>query len=106
MKSVKPKQYTRSPQYGKFQSFTPTGKSDYVDLMSLEVEYEGDEYKVGQLFATSIINKGKTGVQGHKIKELEDKVAKLERNNKRLVAAIKELELQLDKVLKSNKIIY
>lgn len=105
MKSVKTKEYTRSPNYGKFKGFTPTGKEEYTNILDIELTYEGNEYRAGELLGQSVRNQihlelidNKMAAQSRKIKRLEDE-------NKLMKELFSKMNSRLKKLEGENKIL-
>ena len=105
MKRVKAKEYTRSPSYGKFRGFTPTGKEDYLTPLDIELTYNENEYDMGELLGQSIRNQVHLEVVDSKMTAQSRKLKRLEKENKLMKELLSKLNSRLKKLEGENKIL-
>lgn len=105
MKSVKVKEYTRSPNYGKFQGFTPTGKEEAVSFLNIELTYDGKEYRAGELLAQTVRNQIHAELVDSKMTAQSRKIKRLEEENKLMKDLLSKINSRLKKLEGENKIL-
>lgn len=101
---MKIKEYTRSPSYGKFSSFTPTGKPAHIELLELEVEGRLDTYKLKRILQMAEDAHTTVSALIDSTEEMSKEIETLQKRNKTLTEALVKMNKRLTHLENANKI--